>query len=76
MSSNVYLEDLIDNLPQQVTGAELYGMCHNAWLHSARRVIQQQIVNNKGNPLVYFNIIVKKKYYYKKITMYSCYLSY
>ncbi|VVC42532.1 Hypothetical protein CINCED_3A000061 [Cinara cedri] len=40
--SNVNLGHLIDNLPEQVTGAELYGMCHNAWLNCARRVIQQR----------------------------------
>lgn len=59
MSSTVHLEDLIDNLPQYVTGAELYGMCHNAWLHSARRVIQQRILNNKGNLIVCFNMNIK-----------------
>lgn len=48
LDSNLFLEDLIDHLPQEVTGAELYGVCHNAWLNSARRVIQQNIVNNDG----------------------------
>lgn len=70
VSPNVHLEVLIDNLPQQVTGAELYGMCHNAWLNSARRIIQQRILNDKGNSLVYFNIIIKIKILLK-IMMYS-----
>ncbi|XP_060844894.1 peroxisomal ATPase PEX6 [Rhopalosiphum padi] len=43
--SNFHLEDLIEHLPDQVTGAELYGMCHNAWLNSARRVIQKRIIH-------------------------------
>lgn len=46
--SNFHLEDLIEHLPDQVTGAELYGMCHNAWLNSARRVIQKRMILING----------------------------
>lgn len=56
MYSNFHLEDLIDHLPDQVTGAELYGMCHNAWLNCARRVIQKRLTNINGKLLLYFNI--------------------
>lgn len=48
LDSNLFLEDLIDHLPREVTGAELYGMCHNAWLNSARRIIYQRIANDYG----------------------------
>jgi len=44
LCSNFHLEDLIDNLPDEVTGAELYGICHNAWLNCAKRVIQKRLV--------------------------------
>lgn len=53
--SNFHLEDLIEHLPDQVTGAELYGMCHNAWLNSARRVIQKRMIIN-GKSFLYCNI--------------------
>lgn len=43
LNPNVNLEELINHLPDQVTGADLYGMCHNAWLNSAKRIIQQRI---------------------------------
>lgn len=46
LNSNINFEELINHLPDQVTGADLYGMCHNAWLNSAKRIIQQRIGKN------------------------------
>ncbi|CAI6357793.1 unnamed protein product [Macrosiphum euphorbiae] len=45
LNSNFHLNDLINHLPDQVTGAELYGMCHNAWLNCARRVIKKRLTH-------------------------------
>lgn len=54
--SNFHLEDLIEYLPDQVTGAELYGICHNAWLNSARRVIHKRMTLINGKSFLYCNI--------------------
>ncbi|KAE9525240.1 hypothetical protein AGLY_014308 [Aphis glycines] len=60
--SNFHLEDLIEHLPDQVTGAELYGMCHNAWLNSARRVIQKRmILINDKQCATHDNVMVTKE---------------
>ncbi|XP_025198028.1 peroxisomal biogenesis factor 6 [Melanaphis sacchari] len=60
--SDFHLEDLIKHLPDQVTGAELYGMCHNAWLNSARRVIQKRIIHiNDKQCAIDDNIMVTKE---------------
>ncbi|KAF0763210.1 peroxisomal biogenesis factor 6 isoform X1 [Aphis craccivora] len=62
LCSNFHLEDLIEHLPDQVTGAELYGMCHNAWLNSARRVIQKRmILINDKQCAIHDNIMVTKE---------------
>lgn len=56
LDSNVHLEDLVDHLPNQVTGAQLYGLCHKAWLKSARRVIQQRGLHINGKYFAQLNI--------------------
>lgn len=48
LHSNFHLEDLINHLPQQVTGAELYGLCQNAWLNRIRKIIHQRHKNGKN----------------------------
>jgi len=48
LDPNFHLENVINNLPQQVTGAELYGLCQNAWLKGAKNIIEQRILYKNG----------------------------
>ncbi|XP_060857550.1 peroxisomal ATPase PEX6 [Metopolophium dirhodum] len=69
LNSNFHLEDLIDYLPDQVTGAELYGMCHNAWLNCARRIIQKRLTHiNDEQCASNENLLVTKEDFMKAMS--------
>ncbi|KAL0273460.1 UNVERIFIED_CONTAM: hypothetical protein PYX00_006116 [Menopon gallinae] len=41
LGTRVNLKDIVSNLPDQVTGADIYSICSNAWLGAARRHIHE-----------------------------------
>ncbi|XP_050530872.1 peroxisomal biogenesis factor 6 isoform X2 [Daktulosphaira vitifoliae] len=62
LSSDFLLEDIVEYLPNMITGADLYGICYNAWLISAKRVIQDKnLVKGISKEGYENNIIVNKE---------------
>lgn len=51
------LETLANNLPKCLTGADLYSVCSNAWLHAVRRVLSAD--NESKDTLGPEHVIVK-----------------
>ena len=41
MSDEVNLEEVVDNCPKNLTGADFYALCSNALLSAIRRQIQE-----------------------------------
>jgi hypothetical protein len=41
LADDVDLATLAHNLPAQCTGADMYGLCADAWMHALRRVISE-----------------------------------
>lgn len=39
LSDNIRLEEIAESGPENVTGADYYGLCSNAWMHAVRRLI-------------------------------------
>ncbi|XP_034948929.1 peroxisome assembly factor 2 isoform X2 [Chelonus insularis] len=40
LADNVKLDDIVNKLPSNLTGADLQSLCSNAWLNAARNVIE------------------------------------
>ncbi|XP_050438295.1 uncharacterized protein LOC126844272 [Adelges cooleyi] len=61
LSSDCCLEDIVKYLPPTITGAELYGICYNAWLNSAKRVIEEKSNSNDVTSKTKVNKVVVNK---------------
>lgn len=46
MGKDTNLEDIVNNCPENISGADFYGLCSNAWLAATRGLIRK-IENGK-----------------------------
>lgn len=61
LSDDVDITDLIYMLPQQITGATMYGICSSAWMEAAREII------NDPNLPKDTRVVVRKQHFEKAI---------
>lgn len=57
LSEDVDLKQVVEYLPQSVTGAEIYAVCSAAWLNAARKVVLK--TQNQGtyrSNVIYFSM--------------------
>lgn len=47
LADDVDLVALAQNLPAQCTGADIYGLCADAWMHALRRVISELTMSGR-----------------------------
>lgn len=63
LAQNVTIEKIADLMKQEMTGADIYSICSNAWLSAVRRVISAHQVNEQDSDktLTAADVIVKEE---------------
>lgn len=47
LASDVNLDEIVDLCPVNITGADYYGLCSDAWMSAVRKLIKHSKSNTK-----------------------------
>lgn len=54
LAKDVNLEEIVKTCPNNITGADFYGLCSNTWMAAARKLIKKIEKGVYSNYFLYF----------------------